>query len=124
MFYTSVHEVLLLLFCLYSFTIVEAAEALSTTSSSSVFAKPPAFLLGGDSTTQPKTGWGDAFLSLVQRPAIGKNFGRGGRTTISFKTDGTMAKLVAEVAKDSAQHSVIATLQVSRLETYSFGGRC
>ncbi|KAF2673116.1 GDSL-like Lipase/Acylhydrolase [Microthyrium microscopicum] len=75
-------------------------------------AKPPAFLLGGDSTTQSKTGWGDAFLTLIQKPATGQNFGRGGRTSVNYRTDeGGLPKLLAAVRRDAGQYSVIATLQ-------------
>jgi hypothetical protein len=71
--------------------------------------------------TQPpsgRQGWGDAFLNYVQKPAIGTNFGRGGRTTVSFRTDGTLAKVIEAVKRDSAQYAIYVTIQVLPLVHY------
>jgi hypothetical protein len=114
MYSSPVHSAGGILCCLVLLTTVHAAAVSTLNTSALVLAKPPSFLLGGDSTTQTKTGWGDAFLDLIQKPATGKNFGRGGRTTVNYKTDsGGMPKLLAEVTKDAGQYSVFATLQVS-----------
>jgi len=109
----SVGQWLLVLLYFYASAAVQGAVLSPRNISAPFLAKPPSFLLGGDSTTQTQSGWGDAFLSLVEKPATGKNFGRGGKTTVNYRTDsGGLPKLLAEVAKDASQYTVYATLQV------------
>jgi hypothetical protein len=117
----SIRQTSLLLFFSCLIAVVRSTVLAPRNLSAPSLAKPPSFLLGGDSTTQTKTGWGDAFLSLVQKPATGKNFGRGGRTTVNYRTDaGGLPKLLDEVTKDASQYSVYATLQVCELDTAVF----
>jgi hypothetical protein len=112
-FTMSIRQALVVLFYICLSAVVQGVVLVPSNLSAPSLAKPPSFLLGGDSTTQTKTGWGDAFLSLIQKPATGVNFGRGGRTTVNYRTDsGGLPKLLAEVAKDAGQYTVYATLQV------------
>jgi hypothetical protein len=74
--------------------------------------KPVAFLLAGDSTTAKNGGWGDGFLTFVEKPAIGRNHGRGGATTVSFKKGGNWGNVMTDVKKYAAQYLVYVTIQV------------
>jgi hypothetical protein len=76
-------------------------------------AKPAAFFLAGDSTTAVDGGWGDAFLSTITNGAIGTNFGKSGATTVSFKSGGYWAKVLAAVTKYKDTYSPFVTIQVS-----------
>jgi hypothetical protein len=75
--------------------------------------KPVAFVLAGDSTTATKGGWGDGFISLLQKPNVGTNHGKNGRTTVSFKSGGFWNNVIADVKKYSGQYQVYVTIQVS-----------
>lgn len=77
--------------------------------------KPPAFFLAGDSTTATQSpgggGWGDGFLSFLEAPAFGTNYGRNGRTTVDFVTGGHWALVTAAAANATATHDVYVTIQ-------------
>jgi hypothetical protein len=75
--------------------------------------KPVAFVLAGDSTTATKGGWGDGFISYLQKPNVGTNHGKNGRTTVSFKSGGFWNNVIADVKKYSGQYQVYVTIQVS-----------
>lgn len=78
-------------------------------------AKPPAFFLAGDSTTAVQSagggGWGDGFLSFLVPPAFGTNYGRNGRTTVDFVSQGHWDLVTAAVANATATHDVYVTIQ-------------
>lgn len=74
--------------------------------------KPVAFLLAGDSTTAKNGGWGDGFLTFVEKPAVGRNHGRGGATTVSFRKGGNWGNVMSDVRKLAGQYSVFVTIQV------------
>ncbi|KZL64046.1 gdsl-like lipase acylhydrolase [Colletotrichum incanum] len=74
-------------------------------------AKPPYFLLTGDSTVAINGGWGNGFLSFVESPADGKNYGKSGATTVSFRAQGIWNTVIAEVKANKDAFSPIVTIQ-------------
>jgi lysophospholipase L1-like esterase len=76
--------------------------------------KPIAFVLAGDSTTAKGGGWGNGFISNLEKPNIGTNYGHNGATTVSFKKGGDWSKVMADVKKHTGQYSVYVTIQVGR----------
>lgn len=54
--------------------------------------KPVKFVLVGDSTVAPKSGWGDAFIALLKPGVEGVNMALGGRSSKSFRTEGAWQK--------------------------------
>ncbi|KAK2035498.1 GDSL-like Lipase/Acylhydrolase [Colletotrichum zoysiae] len=74
-------------------------------------AKPPYFLLTGDSTVAVDGGWGDGFLTFVESPADGKNYGKSGATTVSFRAQGIWDTVVAEVNASKAAFNPVVTIQ-------------
>ncbi|KAK2042653.1 GDSL-like Lipase/Acylhydrolase [Colletotrichum somersetense] len=74
-------------------------------------AKPPYFLLAGDSTVAVDGGWGDGFLTFVESPANGKNYGKSGATTVSFRAQVIWDTLVAEVNANKAAFNPVVTIQ-------------
>lgn len=79
---------------------------------------PAAFWLAGDSTTAPinaaKTGggWGDGFIATLQNGAVGYNYGHNGATTISYRSGGYWAQILAGVAGNATTHTCYVTIQV------------
>ncbi|KAJ0337760.1 hypothetical protein COL154_013000 [Colletotrichum chrysophilum] len=73
--------------------------------------KPPYFLLTGDSTVAVGGGWGDGFLRYVQSPADGKNYGKSGATTVSFRAQGIWDTVIGEVQANKDAFSPIVTIQ-------------
>jgi hypothetical protein len=73
--------------------------------------KPAAFFLAGDSTTATQSvgggGWGDGFLSFLVPPAFGTNYGRNGRTTVDFVSQGWWDLVKASVTNASSTHDVV-----------------
>lgn len=80
-------------------------------------AKPPAFFLAGDSTTAVQStgggGWGNGFLSFLKKPAFGTNYGRNGRTTVDYVSQGHWATVKDAVKSNTANFDVYVTIQVS-----------
>ncbi|PGH15177.1 hypothetical protein AJ79_02542 [Helicocarpus griseus UAMH5409] len=75
-------------------------------------AKPPAFILTGDSTTAPDGGWGDGFLSTVlKNGATGVNLGDSGATTVSFIADGYWNDALTAIADAKGSHDPYVTIQ-------------
>ncbi|KAK1974066.1 GDSL-like Lipase/Acylhydrolase [Colletotrichum cereale] len=74
-------------------------------------AKPPYFLLTGDSTVAIGGGWGDGLLTFVKSPASGKNYGKSGATTVSFRAAGIWNTVIAEVKAKKGAFSPIVTIQ-------------
>lgn len=78
--------------------------------------QPPAFFLAGDSTTANQSsdggGWGIGFLSTLQNPAWGTNYGKNGATTVSFVTGGSWEDVIGSVQNSSVDYSVFVTIQV------------
>ncbi|KXH29101.1 GDSL-like Lipase/Acylhydrolase [Colletotrichum simmondsii] len=74
-------------------------------------AKPPYFLLTGDSTVAIGGGWGNGFLSFVESPADGKNYGKSGATTVSFRAQGIWDTVIGEVEANKDAFSPIVTIQ-------------
>jgi lysophospholipase L1-like esterase len=76
-------------------------------------AKPVHWLLAGDSTTAPKGGWGDAFLSTtVASKSSGHNYAKSGATTASFRAGGYWKSVIQDVATYKADYRVYVTIQV------------
>ncbi|WQF78781.1 Putative SGNH hydrolase-type esterase domain, SGNH hydrolase superfamily [Colletotrichum destructivum] len=73
--------------------------------------KPPYFLLTGDSTVAINGGWGNGFLSFVESPADGKNYGKSGATTVSFRAQGIWKTVIEEVKANKDDFSPIVTIQ-------------
>ncbi|KDN62566.1 putative GDSL-like Lipase/Acylhydrolase [Colletotrichum sublineola] len=74
-------------------------------------AKPPYFLLTGDSTVAVNGGWGDGLLTFVKSPADGKNYGKSGATTVSFRAEGIWNKVMTEVNANKGAFNPIVTIQ-------------
>ena len=53
------------------------------------------FALVGDSTVATHGGWGPAFLARLTAPASGTNFARNGSSTLSYRTRGYWAPVLA-----------------------------
>ena len=84
--------------------------------------KPVYWLLAGDSTTAPKGGWGDAFLSTtVASGSSGHNYGHSGATTKSFRSS-DWSKVVKDIGTYKSQYSVCVTIQVGLLVCHSNAG--
>jgi hypothetical protein len=79
--------------------------------------KPPAFFLAGDSTTAIQSegggGWGNGFLTFLQRRAWGVNFGHNGATTKSYVSGGDWANVTQHVRDNRHKFDVYVTIQVS-----------
>jgi len=76
-----------------------------------IVAKPVAFVLAGDSTTAKGGGWGNGFITFVEKPNIGTNYGHNGATTVSFKKGGDWGKVISDVKRHSGQYQVYVTIQ-------------
>ncbi|TQN69181.1 Rhamnogalacturonan acetylesterase RhgT [Colletotrichum shisoi] len=78
-------------------------------------AKPPAFFLAGDSTTAVQAtgggGWGNGFLSFLKKPAFGTNYGRNGRTTVDYVSQGHWDTVKSAVKSNTASFDVYVTIQ-------------
>ncbi|KAF6838000.1 GDSL-like Lipase/Acylhydrolase [Colletotrichum musicola] len=78
-------------------------------------AKPPAFFLAGDSTTAVQAenggGWGNGFLSFLKSPAKGTNYGRNGRTTVDYVSQGHWATVKKAVQDSVGDFDVYVTIQ-------------
>lgn len=55
---------------------------------------PTRVVLVGDSTVASRTGWGDAFASLLRTDVECVNFGRGGRSSKSYRAEGHWQKVL------------------------------
>ncbi|KAF9887411.1 hypothetical protein FE257_010266 [Aspergillus nanangensis] len=73
-------------------------------------AKPPYFILTGDSTVAVNGGWGDGFLSFVADPASGVNKGDSGATTVSYRNE-FWDEVLSEVANTVSDYEPIVTIQ-------------
>lgn len=77
--------------------------------------KPPAFFLAGDSTTavqaQNGGGWGNGFLSFLNSPAWGTNYGHNGATTVSFRNGGDWAAVLGKVEDNKSNYDCWVTIQ-------------
>lgn len=80
-------------------------------------AKPPIFLLAGDSTTAIQSyeggGWGPGFLTTLIKGAIGTNYGHNGATTVSFVECGDWKRIMNAVDENGDNYSPYVTIQVS-----------
>ncbi|KAF4991198.1 hypothetical protein FDECE_14119 [Fusarium decemcellulare] len=74
-------------------------------------AKPPYFILTGDSTVAVNGGWGNGFLSYVKDPAAGINSAKGGATIPSFRSQGLWDKAIANVKSHLEDYEPILTMQ-------------
>ncbi|KAJ0154258.1 Rhamnogalacturonan acetylesterase RhgT [Colletotrichum tanaceti] len=78
-------------------------------------AKPPAFFLAGDSTTAVQAtgggGWGNGFLGFLKKPAFGTNYGRNGRTTVDYVSQGHWDTVKSAVKSNTAGFDVYVTIQ-------------
>ncbi|TKX19066.1 putative GDSL-like Lipase-3 [Elsinoe australis] len=78
--------------------------------------KPPAFFLAGDSTTATQSpgggGWGDGFLNTtLSHNATGRNYGHNGATTVSFRSGGDWALVLAAARAALPSASPYVTIQ-------------
>ncbi|KAH7081337.1 SGNH hydrolase-type esterase domain-containing protein [Paraphoma chrysanthemicola] len=74
--------------------------------------RPVYWVLAGDSTTATAGGWGDAFLSTtVAAGSSGRNLGKSGASTRSFRAGGNWANVLSEVNKNKANYNVYVTIQ-------------
>lgn len=71
----------------------------------------PYFILAGDSTTAINGGWGDGLLALTQSSASGINHAKSGATTVSFRSSGRWAAVLASIAQTKATYQPIVTIQ-------------
>ncbi|KAF2758850.1 lipolytic protein-like protein G-D-S-L family [Pseudovirgaria hyperparasitica] len=86
-------------------------------------ALPPYWLLAGDSTTAPKGGWGDGFLSTtLSNGAAGKNYGHSGATTASFRAGGDWANVLSSIKSQKASYQVYVTIQFGHNDQKSTSG--
>ncbi|KAH0368134.1 SGNH hydrolase, partial [Aureobasidium melanogenum] len=81
----------------------------------SVF-KPAYFLLAGDSITAAQSahggGWGNGFLNFTLREgSSGRNYGRNGATTKSFREGGDWTRLIGEAKTKTTDYTVYVTIQ-------------
>lgn len=60
---------------------------------------PVRFILVGDSTMTEEGGWGGAFCADVVAPSACINRGKAGRSSLSYRTDGSWAKVTALLAQ-------------------------
>lgn len=83
---------------------------------------PPAFFLAGDSTTAIQSsnggGWGIGFLSTLESPAWGIDYGQNGATTVSFVAGGKWSDVINSVQNSTTDYDVFVTIQVSALGSY------
>ncbi|KAH9861821.1 hypothetical protein J1614_011574 [Plenodomus biglobosus] len=74
--------------------------------------KPVYWLLAGDSTTAPRGGWGDAFLSTtVASGSSGHNYGHSGASTKSFRDGGDWAEVIKDTKTYKDDYRVYVTIQ-------------
>ncbi|CAE7011791.1 hypothetical protein CFE70_002121 [Pyrenophora teres f. teres 0-1] len=79
-------------------------------------AKPPFFVLAGDSTTAVQStgggGWGTGFLNTtLGNGSSGKNYGHNGATTVSFREGGDWANVLATAKTVSKDYAPYVTIQ-------------
>ncbi|TID23483.1 SGNH hydrolase [Venturia nashicola] len=84
-------------------------------------AKPPFFILAGDSTTAPIQpwkgttapgggGWGDGLLKSLENGAAGVNLGHNGQTTVSYRENGYWKNLLSKIGDNNDKHDIYVTL--------------
>ncbi|KAF2200640.1 SGNH hydrolase [Delitschia confertaspora ATCC 74209] len=74
--------------------------------------RPAYFLLTGDSTTAPKGGWGDGFLSTtIAAGSSAHNYGHSGATTASFRAGGDWNKVTKDISTYKDKYNVYVTIQ-------------
>jgi lysophospholipase L1-like esterase len=74
-------------------------------------ARPPYFVLTGDSTVAIDGGWGDGFLSFLKNTSGGVNLGKSGATTASFRGQGLWSTALNAVNSNKGTKEVIVTIQ-------------
>ena len=60
---------------------------------------PVRIVLVGDSTVAVKSGWGPGFCALVRPPAVCVNVAKGGRSTSSYRAEGSWDQVLAELKR-------------------------
>lgn len=65
-------------------------------------ARAPRFILVGDSTIAHGSGWGDAFCAELAAGAACVNMAKGGRSSKSYRAEGSWAEATTEMAKPFA----------------------
>ncbi|WAO91726.1 SGNH-hydro domain-containing protein [Fusarium falciforme] len=93
------------LFSITLFAIISGA------SPANFCAKPPYFLLIGDSTVAVNGGWGNGFLSYLKSPGLGENRGVSGSTTVSWKSNGRWDALIETIEASKGEFEPIVTIQ-------------
>ncbi|RYP42497.1 hypothetical protein DL767_000185 [Monosporascus sp. MG133] len=95
---------------LFSSLALLGLAAAAPSSGVAAAAKPPAFILAGDSTTAVNGGWGDGLLATLIKPARGLNVGKSGATTRSFVAGGYWKNVTDHVKKYAGDHDVYVTI--------------
>lgn len=98
------------------FPLLQVATALPSEALAST-AKPPYFILAGDSTTAVQSsgggGWGVGFLNTTLRaPASGIDLGHNGATTVSFRAGGDWGNVLSIATERQDENEVFVTIQV------------
>lgn len=95
---------------IFSVALFAVAQATPITDSNvERAAKPPAFLLAGDSTTAVNSCWGDGLLATLTNGSVGKNLAKSGATTASFVSDGVWANVLAAVKTSETTYTPYVT---------------
>jgi lysophospholipase L1-like esterase len=76
-----------------------------------VRAEPVRVILVGDSTMAMRTGYGDAFCRLFQPDVACINLARGGRSTRSYRADGTWDVVAARLRQPGASRATYVLIQ-------------
>ncbi|KAH6843214.1 SGNH hydrolase-type esterase domain-containing protein [Chaetomium sp. MPI-CAGE-AT-0009] len=105
-----------------SFLALLAAPFLAIAAPLECRAKPPAFILAGDSTTAVNGGWGDGFVEILRNGAIGHNKGHSGATTASFVAGGDWKTVLNLVQTNKAKHDCYVTIQFGHNDQKSTSG--
>lgn len=101
-----------------AFLLVVPAAAMPATSrkAHTRASNPPAWFLAGDSTTAVQStsggGWGEGFLSFVDSPAWGTDYGHNGATTASFVSGGDWDTVIDAVKNSTDDYRPYVTIQV------------
>jgi lysophospholipase L1-like esterase len=70
------------------------------------------FILVGDSTMQPNTGYGAALCARLKAEVECDNMAKGGRSTKSYRVDGSWAEVTAQMAKPTTAKVTYVLIQL------------
>ncbi|KAF5019528.1 hypothetical protein F66182_8470 [Fusarium sp. NRRL 66182] len=98
-------------FQICSYVLATATASAAQASAIPRAEKPPYFVLTGDSTVAVAGGWGDGFLSFLQKEADGVNPAKSGATTVSFRRGGLWDTAIKSVEDNKAKYTPYVTIQ-------------